>query len=68
MAKTIKINGVTYEAKQIDVPLASDTSKMATFHDTTDAGAKAASVKFLKDISYYLRNINIQYPFLQYNY
>ena len=45
MAQTIKINGVTYEAKQIDVPLASDTSKMATFHDTTDANAKAASVK-----------------------
>lgn len=45
MAQTIKINGVTYEAKQIDIPLASDTSKMATFHDTTDATAKAASVK-----------------------
>lgn len=45
MAQTIKINGVTYEAKQIDVPLASDTSKMVTFHDTTDAAAKAASVK-----------------------
>lgn len=45
MAQTIKINGVTYEAKQIDVPLASDTSKKVTFHDTTDATAKAASVK-----------------------
>lgn len=45
MAQTIKINGVTYEAKQIDAPLASDTSKMVTFHDTTDADAKAASVK-----------------------
>ena len=44
MAQTIKINGVTYEAKQIDVPLASDTSKKVTFHDTTDATAKAASV------------------------
>jgi hypothetical protein len=45
MAQTIKINGVTYEAKQIDVPLASDASKVATFHDTTDAGAKTTSVK-----------------------
>lgn len=45
MAQTIKINGVTYEAKQIDVPLASDTSKKVTFHDTTDATAKAASIK-----------------------
>ena len=45
MAQTIKINGVTYEAKQIDVPLASDTSKKVTFHDTSDATAKAASIK-----------------------
>ena len=45
MAQTIKINGVTYEAKQIDVPLASDTSKKATFFDTSDATAKAASIK-----------------------
>ena len=45
MAQTIKINGVTYEAKQIDVPLASDNSKMVTFHDTSDVSTKPESVK-----------------------
>ena len=46
MAQTIKINGVTYnDVKEMKAPLASDSSKVAVFHDTTDAGAKAASVK-----------------------
>ena len=46
MAKTIKINGVTYnDVKYMQAPLASDETKMAIFHDTTDADAKASSVK-----------------------
>ena len=45
MAQTIKINGVTYEVKQLEAPLASDTTKKAIFPDTSDATAKAASIK-----------------------
>lgn len=45
MAQTIKINGVTYEVKELRAPLASDVSKMAVFPDTADATAKAASIK-----------------------
>lgn len=46
MAQTIKINGVTYnDVKELKVPLSSDTSKVAVFHDTTDATAKEASIK-----------------------
>lgn len=46
MAQTIKINGVTYnDVKEMKAPLASDTSKVAVFNDTTDATAKAASIK-----------------------
>ena len=46
MAQTIKINGVTYnDVKEMKAPLASDSSKVAVFHDTTDATAKAASIK-----------------------
>ena len=44
MAKTIKINGVTYDVKELRAPLASDASKMAVFPDTDDATAKAASI------------------------
>lgn len=45
MAQAIKINGVTYEVKEMRAPLASDVSKMAVFPDTADATAKAASIK-----------------------
>lgn len=46
MAKTIKINGVTYnDVKVLKAPLASDESKMVVFPDTSDANAKAASIK-----------------------
>ena len=46
MGQTIKINGVTYnDVKELKAPLASDTSKMAVFPDTSDATAKAASIK-----------------------
>lgn len=45
MAQTIKINGVTYEVKELRAPLASDASEMAVFPDTSDATAKAASIK-----------------------
>ena len=45
MAQIIKINGVTYEVKELRAPLASDVSKMAIFPDTADATAKAASIK-----------------------
>jgi hypothetical protein len=46
VAQTLKINGVTYsEVKEVKVPLASDPSKFATYPDTSDATAKAASIK-----------------------
>lgn len=46
MAQTIKINGVTYnDVKHLRAPLASDETKMAIFPDTSDATAKAASIK-----------------------
>ncbi len=46
MAQTIKINGVTYnDVKHMQAPLASDETKMAIFPDTSDANAKAASIK-----------------------
>jgi hypothetical protein len=46
MAQNLKINGVTYnDVKQVQVPLASDPSKLVVFPDTSDATAKAASIK-----------------------
>lgn len=46
MAKTVVINGVTYnDVKELKVPLASDPSQMAVYPDTTDATAGAASIK-----------------------
>lgn len=46
MAQTVKINGVTYnEVDKVQMPLASDTSKMAVYVNTDDATAKAASIK-----------------------
>lgn len=46
MAKTVVINGVTYnDVKELKVPLASDPSQMAVYPDTSDATAKAASIK-----------------------
>ena len=45
MSKTIKINGVTYDVKELRAPLASDPSTMAVFPDTDDATAKEASIK-----------------------
>lgn len=45
MAKTLKINGVNYsEVKKIEIPLA-DGSGDAVFSETSDATAKAASIK-----------------------
>lgn len=52
MAKSVKINGVTYsDVKEIKVPLASDETKMAVFPDTSDATAAADSMK-LNDTAY----------------
>lgn len=46
MAQTIKINGVTYnDVKEMKAPLASDSTKNAIFVETSDATAKAASIK-----------------------
>lgn len=45
MKRKVIINGVTYETDKIQVPLADDTSKMAVFPETSDATAKAASIK-----------------------
>lgn len=46
MAQTIKINGVTYnDVKEMKAPLASDASKVAVFHDTSDVSTKPESVK-----------------------
>ena len=46
MAQTVKINGVTYnDVDKVQIPLASDTSKMAVYVNTDNATAKAASIK-----------------------
>ena len=46
MAQTVKINGQTYsEVKAIEIPLASDPSKVVTYPDTSDATAVAGSIK-----------------------
>lgn len=46
MAQSLKINGVTYDAvKEVKIPLASDSSEVAVFPDTSDATAGAADIK-----------------------
>ena len=46
MAKSVKINGVTYsDVKEIKIPLASDPTQDAVFPDTSDADAAAESIK-----------------------
>lgn len=37
MAQTIIINGVTYEVKELNAPLAADPTQLAVFPDTSDA-------------------------------
>ena len=45
MAKTVKINGVTYnDVEKVELPLASDPSQLAVFPDTDDATATAATM------------------------
>lgn len=46
MAQTVKINGVTYnDVDKVQMPLASDTSRMVVYLNTEDATAVAASIK-----------------------
>lgn len=46
MAQTVKINGVTYDGvDKVQMPLASDPSKMVVYLNTEDATAAAASIK-----------------------
>lgn len=46
MAQTVKINGVTYnDVDKVQMPLATDTSKMVVYVNTDDANAVAASIK-----------------------
>ena len=46
MAKTVKINGVTYnDVERVELPLASDPSQLAVFPDTDDATATAATME-----------------------
>ena len=46
MAQTVKINGVTYnDVDKVQMPLASDTSKMVVYLNTEDATAAAGSIK-----------------------
>lgn len=46
MAQTVKINGVIYnDVEQVKLPLASDTSKMAIYPDTSDADITATDVR-----------------------
>lgn len=46
MAQTVKINGVTYnDVDKVQMPLATDTSKMVVYLNTDDATAAAASIK-----------------------
>lgn len=46
MAQTVKINGVAYDGvDKVQMPLASDPSKMVVYLNTEDATAAAASIK-----------------------
>ena len=46
MAQTVKINGVTYDAvKEVKIPLATDTSKVVVYSDTSDAIGEAEQMK-----------------------
>ena len=46
MSNTVKINGVTYnEVKEVKMPLASDTTKLVTYTDTSDADATADQIR-----------------------
>lgn len=46
MSNTVKINGVTYnDVDKVQMPLASDTSKMVVYVNTDDADASADSIK-----------------------
>ena len=46
MAQSVKINNVTYnDVKEVKMPLASDTSKLVVYNDTSDATATAAKIK-----------------------
>jgi hypothetical protein len=46
MAKTVKINGVTYnDVERVELPLASNPSQLAVFPDTDDANATAATIE-----------------------
>lgn len=46
MAQTVKINGVTYnDVDKVQMPLATDTSKMVVYLNTDDATAAAGSIK-----------------------
>lgn len=46
MAKSVKINGVTYnDVKAVEIPLASDPSTIVVYPNTDDATAVAESVK-----------------------
>lgn len=45
MAQTVRINGVTYnDVKAFEVPLASDSSKVVTYPDTSDGNLDAAKM------------------------
>lgn len=58
MAKTVKINGVTYnDVEKFQAPLASDPSKIAVFPETSDATAGAAQI--LKDFDAYVDGVKV---------
>ncbi len=46
MAKTVKINGITYnDVERVELPLANNPSTLAVFPDTDDATATAANIE-----------------------
>lgn len=46
MAQSVKINGVIYnDVSKVNLPLATDTSKLVTYVDTSDADATAAEIR-----------------------
>lgn len=58
MAKTVKINGITYnDVERVEFQLASDATQLAAFLDTDDATATASTMD--KGVTAYVKGEKI---------